>query len=232
MFDLAQAIQAATQVVFLTGAGVSTLSGIPDYRSKNGLYANKIRPEYALSHEYLQQDHTGFHEFVLANMYHPEAKPNIVHQVMAQITNQKGTIITQNVDGLDRQAGAEHVLEFHGNLYRIYCQTCHKFFDYETYKASDVHEEDGGILRPDIVLYGEQINPQTLNQSVAAIASADLIIVVGTSFQVYPFAGLIEYANPNATLVAVNRERIPLPEQAQLVLGDAGEIFTQLGESL
>jgi len=232
MFDLAHAIQQATQVVFLTGAGVSTLSGIPDYRSKNGLYANKIRPEYALSHDYLVADHQGFHQWVLANMYHPKAQPNVIHRVMAQVTNQKGTIITQNVDGLDKQAGAKHVLEFHGNLYRIYCQTCHRQFDYATYQQSDVHAADGGILRPDIVLYGEQINPDTLNRSVAAVANADLIVVVGTSFQVYPFAGLIEYANPAATLVAVNRERIPLPPDAQLVLGDAGEIFTQLGEQL
>ncbi|KRM71298.1 NAD-dependent protein deacylase [Lacticaseibacillus brantae] len=232
MFDLTKAIQQATQVVFLTGAGVSTLSGIPDYRSKDGLYANKIRPEYALSHDYLVEDHQGFHQWVLANMYHPEAKPNIVHEVMARISNHKGTIITQNVDGLDRQAGANNVLEFHGNLYRIYCQACHHQFDYAKYRQSDVHAEDGGILRPDIVLYGEQINPDTLNRSVAAVANADLIVVVGTSFQVYPFAGLIEYANPAATLVAVNREQIPLPPKAQLVLGEAGEIFTQLGEQL
>ncbi|KRN08390.1 NAD-dependent deacetylase (regulatory protein SIR2 family protein) [Lacticaseibacillus paracasei subsp. tolerans DSM 20258] len=207
MFDLQTAIQQAKHVTFMTGAGVSTASGIPDYRSKGGLYADQADPEYALSIDNLQAHHEDFHKFVVNNMYFPAAKPNVIHEKMATITNQKGTIVTQNVDGLDRKAGAEHVVEFHGNLYRIYCQTCHKHFDYETYLKSDVHAADGGILRPDIVLYGEPINPDTVSAAIEAISTADLLIVVGTSFVVYPFAGLIGYAQPEATIVAVNREK-------------------------
>lgn len=145
MFDLQTAIQQAKHVTFMTGAGVSTASGIPDYRSKGGLYADQVDPEYALSIDNLQAHHEDFHKFVVNNMYFPAAKPNVIHEKMATITNQKGTIVTQNVDGLDRKAGAEHVVEFHGNLYRIYCQTCHKHFDYETYLKSDIHAADGGI---------------------------------------------------------------------------------------
>ena len=161
-------------------------------------------------------------------MYYPDAKPNVIHEKMAAISNQKGAIVTQNVDGLDRQAGAKHVVEFHGNLYRIYCQQCHQHFDYQTYLKSDVHAADGGILRPDIVLYGEPINPDTVSAAINAIASADLLIVVGTSFVVYPFAGLIGYAQPDATIVAVNREQIALPQGGHMVLGDATDIFADL----
>ncbi|RXT58783.1 NAD-dependent protein deacylase [Lacticaseibacillus chiayiensis] len=228
MFDLQTAINQAKRVTFMTGAGVSTASGIPDYRSKGGLYADKVDPEYALSIDNLQTHHKNFHKFVVANMYYPDAKPNVIHEKMAAITNEKGTIVTQNVDGLDRKAGAKHVVEFHGNLYRIYCQICRKHFDYQTYLKSDLHAEDGGILRPDIVLYGEPINPDTVSAAINAIAQADLLIVVGTSFVVYPFAGLIGYAQPNATIVAVNRERIALPEGAQMVLEDAVDVFAKL----
>lgn len=228
MFDLQTAVTQAKYVTFMTGAGVSTASGIPDYRSKGGLYADKVDPEYALSIDNLQAHHEDFHEFVVNNMYYPDAKPNVIHEKMAAISNQKGAIVTQNVDGLDRQAGAKHVVEFHGNLYRIYCQQCHQHFDYQTYLKSDVHAADGGILRPDIVLYGEPINPDTVSAAINAIASADLLIVVGTSFVVYPFAGLIGYAQPDATIVAVNREQIALPQGGHMVLGDATGIFADL----
>lgn len=229
MFALQAAIDSARTVVFLTGAGVSTASGIPDYRSKGGLYADgSERPEYALSDENLAQHHAHFHQWVLANMFHPEAKPNVIHEKMAAITNAKGTIVTQNVDGLDRAAGAQHVVEFHGNLYRLYCQQCHQRFSYDQYAASDVHAADGGIIRPDIVLYGEPIANAVAQAAVEAIAQADLVIVVGTSLVVYPFAGLLQYAQPDATLVAVNREPLALPAGAHMVVGDAETVFAQL----
>ncbi len=160
MFDLQRAISEADNICFLTGAGVSTASGIPDYRSKGGLYADSEKPEYALSDDNLARHHENFHQWVLANMFHPEAKPNVIHDKMAAISNVKGTIVTQNVDGLDRAAGAEHVIEFHGNLYRLYCQKCHQTFSYDQYQQSDIHAADGGVIRPDIVLYGEPINQQ------------------------------------------------------------------------
>lgn len=229
MFSLKDAIANAKFVTFMTGAGVSTASGIPDYRSKGGLYDDDSEtPEYALSHDNLQAHHANFHDWVKKNMYHPEAKPNVIHEKMAAITNEKGAIVTQNVDGLDRQAGAKNVVEFHGNLYRIYCQTCHQETDYVHYLQSDVHEADGGIYRPDIVLYGEPIDPDVVEAAISAISRADLLIVVGTSFQVYPFAGLIGYARAEATLVAVNKERISLPQGAHMVQGDAVDVFATL----
>ncbi|WP_461214520.1 NAD-dependent protein deacylase [Lacticaseibacillus sp. GG6-2] len=229
MFDLQHAIDQADRVAFLTGAGVSTASGIPDYRSKGGLYADaNQKPEYALSDDNLARHHADFHRWVLANMFHPEAKPNVIHETMAAITNAKGTIVTQNVDGLDRQAGAKHVVEFHGNLYRLYCQKCHQTFTFEQYRESDVHAEDGGVIRPDIVLYGEPIAPDVVEAAVAAISSADLLVVVGTSLVVYPFAGLLRYAQPQATLVAVNREALQLPVGAHMVVADAQEVFATL----
>lgn len=228
MFDLKHAIDQAKFVTFLTGAGVSTLSGIPDYRSKTGLYAGQMQPEYALSHEHLVTDHEGFHRFVVDHMYYPDAKPNVVHRVMARITNQKGAVVTQNVDGLDRLAGTEHLVEFHGNLGNIYCQTCGHTTSVAQYLQSDRHEEDGGIYRPGIVLYGEPIAEPVVEAAIDAVSRADLVIVAGTSFQVYPFAGLIQYADPSAQLVTINREQITLPARAELVLGELDEIFGKL----
>lgn len=228
MIDLAQAIQQANHVTFLTGAGVSTASGIPDYRSKGGLYAGMQRPEEALSHDNLVSHPDAFYAWVKANMYHLEAQPNVIHQKMAAITNQKGSIVTQNVDGLDREAGAKHVVEFHGSLKRVVCQRCGQTVPATTYLVSDVHQGCGGRLRPQVVLYGEGIDPAVFEAAIDAVAAADLIVVVGTSFQVYPFAGLIAYAKLSARLVAVNREAISLPAGAQLVLGDAVKVFESL----
>ncbi|MFD1393090.1 NAD-dependent protein deacylase [Lacticaseibacillus jixianensis] len=228
MFDLKEAIAQAQFVTFMTGAGVSTASGIPDYRSKGGLYSDLASPEEALSDDNLRLHHQAFHDWVVKKMYYPNAKPNVIHEKMAAITNEKGAIVTQNVDGLHQKGGAKHVIEFHGNLYNIFCQTCGRHFDYQTYLKSDVHEADGGVLRPGIVLYGEPIEPNVIARAVSAIRQADLLVVVGTSFQVYPFAGLIGYARPDAVLAAVNREPIALPAGAHMVLGDATAVFAKL----
>lgn len=228
MFDLKKAIDDAKYVTFLTGAGISTPSGIPDYRSKNGLYSGRERPEYLLSHENLVQHPASFYDFVKTNMYFPEAKPNIIHEKMAEITNEKGAIVTQNVDGLHTKAGAKNVVEFHGNLYDIYCQTCGERVSYRTYLENDHHQKDNGILRPNIVLYQEGIPQQALEGAVAAIEAADLIIVVGTSFQVYPFAALINYRQSDAKLVAVNKEVLKFDFPVTMIKGDAQEVFAKL----
>ncbi|MFD1430025.1 NAD-dependent protein deacylase [Lacticaseibacillus mingshuiensis] len=228
MFDLQGAIDQAQFVTFLTGAGVSTASGIPDYRSKGGLYSDMVSPEYALSADNLRDHPDDFYQWVKAHMYYPEARPNIIHEKMAAITNAKGAIVTQNVDGLHTQAGAKNVVEFHGNLYRLHCQTCGQAIDYQTYLASEFHTADGGVIRPDIVLYGEQIAPRVIDAALEAVNAADLIVVVGTSFQVYPFAGLIQGVDPMTTLVAVNREAIDLPYGAHMVVGDAVKVFEDL----
>jgi len=228
MLDLQATIKAAKFITFLTGAGVSTPSGIPDYRSKNGLYANQQSPEYLLSTENLQQHPADFYQFVKENMYYPQAKPNVIHEKMAAISNEKGAIVTQNVDGLHKAAGAKHVVEFHGNLYHIYCQKCHQNFGYQQYLTSDCHAADGGILRPDIVLYGEALPEQAISQAVAAVNQADLIIICGTSFRVAPFSLLVNYAQPNARVIAINEEKLELPFPFEMVQANAVDVFQQL----
>jgi NAD-dependent deacetylase len=228
MFDLQTAIDNAHHVTFMTGAGVSTHSGIPDYRSKGGLYANSADPEYLLSADNLRDHPASFYDFVKTRMYYPDAKPNVIHEKMAAITNKKGTIVTQNVDGLDTKAGAHHVVQFHGTLYQVHCQKCGKQVPWQDYLKDMHHQEDGGILRPDIVLYGEGINQDTLIAAVQAVQSADLIVVVGTSFRVYPFAGLIQYAQPTATLVVVNKENIAAGSDIHMIQADALTVFEKL----
>lgn len=228
---LAEKIKTAPQIVFLTGAGVSTHSGIPDYRSKTGLYTNEADPEYLLSHDNLRDHPADFYQFVMDKMYYPDAQPNLIHQEIAQICNDKGQLITQNVDGLDKKAGNRHVIEFHGNLYDLYCQKCGQPINYSTYAQNFHHDEDGGIIRPRIVLYGENIESLKLEQSIAAIAQADLVVIVGTSFRVYPFAQLLRYCQKTAEIFAVNNEPINAPG-IQLLQMDALTVFTKLKEVL
>ena len=231
--ELKKLLAEAKFVTFLTGAGVSVPSGIPDYRSKNGLYKRKqydFPPEYMLSHDNLLEHPDVFHDFVIHNMYFPEAQPNVIHQKMAQISNQKGAIVTQNVDKLHTKAGARNVVEFHGNLYdNIHCLTCGKEFDYQYYLNDYRHHEDNGIIRPGTtVLYGEGINPNNVEQAVQAVESADLIVVVGTSFKVYPFAGLLNYQAPKARLVVINKEELDLDSSVLSINDDAVNVFEQL----
>nr|WP_191987323.1 NAD-dependent protein deacylase [Lapidilactobacillus bayanensis] len=231
MTNLATAIKAAHKIVFLTGAGVSTHSGIPDYRSKTGLYAASAAPEYLLSHDNLQDHPADFYEFVTQRMYYPDAQPNLIHQEIAALCNDKGELITQNVDGLDKKAGNQHVIEFHGNLYDLYCQTCAKRVTYAEYARDFHHAKDGGIIRPRIVLYGEAIDSSKSDRSVAAIAAADLIMIVGTSFRVYPFAQLLQYRSAAAQIFAINNEPIAAPE-IHMIQMDALAAFTKLKEVL
>lgn len=222
---LQEKIDQAQHVVFLTGAGVSTHSGIPDYRSKNGIYNGvKESPETILSDETLYQRPKFFYHFVMDNMYFPEAQPNLIHQKIAQICNKKGDLITQNIDGLDAKAGNNHVTQFHGNLYNIYCTKCHKSVSYSEYVHSYIHQECGGIIRPGIVLYGEAINPDVLNKSVEIMQKSDLITICGTSFVVYPFAQLLAYRKENVPIFSINRTEIPTPGVHQII-GDALEAF-------
>ena len=162
----------AKRIVFLTGAGVSTASGIPDYRSKNGLYTNDKtdKPaEYYLSSDCLRNEPKVFWEYEKSNMYYPDAKPNVIHERQAQFTQQRdATVVTQNIDSLYRKAGTQNLVEFHGNLYKVYCQKCHKTVDYKEYLKSMYHENCGGVLRPDIVLYGEGLDPVAISKSVDA----------------------------------------------------------------
>lgn len=226
--ELQADIDHAKHIVFLTGAGVSTHSGIPDYRSKNGIY-NGIEegPETILSENTLFNRPELFYHFVMDNMYFPDAQPNLIHEKIAQFCNQKGDLITQNIDRLDSKAGNRHVTEFHGNLYNIYCTKCHQPVSYEEYSQSYLHKNCGGIIRPGIVLYGEAINPETLNNSVRIMQKSDLIIISGTSFVVYPFAQLLAYRSAKAKIYSINKTEIPAPGVKQII-GDALDVFKEL----
>lgn len=219
----------AQQIVFLTGAGVSTASGIPDFRSANGLYTQDKNAEYYLSHRYFASDPAGFYRFCKQNLYFPDAKPNIIHQKQAALTKEdRATIITQNIDNLYEEAGATHLIDFHGNLYHVYCEKCGETVPVEDYLKSRIHQKDGGPLRPDIVLYDEGIKQNDIINSIRAMQGADLVVIVGTSMKVYPFAGLLEYRNPQATVVAVNQQKLDLPIDFTMVQTDATKFFDEL----
>ena len=226
--ELKNDIDNANHIAFLTGAGVSTHSGIPDYRSKNGIYNGvKESPETILSENTLFNRPALFYNFVMNNMYFPNAKPNLIHEKIAQICNQKGDLITQNIDQLDEKAGNKHIVEFHGNLYNIFCTKCHQTLSYNEYADSYIHKNCGGIIRPGIVLYGEGINPETLSNSINIMQKSDLVIICGTSFVVYPFTQLLAYKKPTAKVWAINKTAINAPEINEII-ADALDIFKKL----
>ncbi|MDM8331451.1 NAD-dependent protein deacylase [Limosilactobacillus pontis] len=227
--QIQQLFDNAKRIVFLTGAGVSTASGIPDFRSANGLYTQDKNAEYYLSHRYFSSDPEGFYEFCKKNLYFPDAKPNVIHKKQAALTNQdRATVITQNIDNLYEEAGATHLIDFHGNLYHVYCEKCGETVPVADYLKSRLHAKDGGSLRPDIVLYDEGIKQDDIMNSVRAMQSADLVVIVGTSMKVYPFAGLLEYRNPNAQVLAINQQKLNLPCEFTMVQTDATKFFDEL----
>ncbi|EAD4736421.1 NAD-dependent protein deacylase [Listeria monocytogenes] len=229
MNKLNEALKKAEHIVFLTGAGVSVPSGIPDYRSKNGLYAGMSSPEYMLSHTCLVCEPEKFYQFVTENMYYPDAEPNAIHTKMAEIEAEKDvTIITQNIDGLHEKAGSKKVVNFHGSLYHCYCQKCGMSVTAEEYLKSDIHSGCGGVIRPDVVLYEEAIPESAIDQSLAAIRQADLIVIVGTSFRVSPFCNLTDYRNKKARIFAVNKEQISLPYPFEMMESDAVKVFAEI----
>ena len=227
--QIKQLFDNAKRIVFLTGAGVSTASGIPDFRSANGLYTQDKNAEYYLSHRYFSSDPEGFYEFCKKNLYFPDAKPNVIHQKQAALTNQdRATVITQNIDNLYEEAGTTHLIDFHGNLYHVYCEKCGETVPVADYLKSRIHAKDGGSLRPDIVLYDEGIKQDDIMNSVRAMQAADLVVIVGTSMKVYPFAGLLEYRNPDAQVLAINQQKLNLPCEFTMVQTDATKFFNEL----
>ena len=219
----------ARHIVFLTGAGVSTASGIPDFRSANGLYTQNQNAEYYLSHRYFVSDPEGFYEYCKNNLYFPDAKPNVIHEKQAALTQQdRATVITQNIDNLYEEAGTKHLIDFHGNLYNVYCEKCHERVPVADYLKSRIHEKDGGNLRPDIVLYDEGISQEAISRSLNAMSQADLVVIVGTSMKVYPFAGLLQYANPAAQVLAINQQALSLPVEFKMIQEDATKYFADL----
>ena len=224
--ELQEIIDNSNHIVFFTGAGVSTASGIPDFRSTDGLYNQKYKfpPEEILSHHFFKQHTEEFFRFYRDKMLYPDVKPSFVHQYIATLEkrNKKVTVITQNIDGLHQLAGSTNVLELHGSVLRNTCMQCHtKYSLDEILKMDTVPHcpKCNGIIKPDVVLYEEGLDETILNQSVHALQTADTCIVLGTSLVVYPAAGLLRYFGGDK-LVLINRDQTSYDSTADLTIHD------------
>ena len=228
-------IDNSDNIVFFGGAGVSPESGIPDFRSVDGLYNQQYDypPETILSHTFFRRNTEEFYRFYRAKMLALDAKPNAAHKKLAQ-WEQEGklkAVVTQNIDGLHPAAGSKMVYELHGSVHRNYCQKCGAFYDARYMLESTgipKCEKCGGIIKPDVVLYEEGLDDATMRGAIRAISHADVLIIGGTSLTVYPAAGLIDYYNGNK-LVLINKSVTPMDSRADLLVqGPIGEIFSQL----
>ncbi len=231
---LKQWISESQSIVFFGGAGVSTESGIPDFRSVDGLYSQKFEypPETIISHSFYVKKPEYFFRFYREKMLPLGFEPNITHRKLAQweAEGKLSAVVTQNIDGLHQKAGSKTVHELHGSVLRNYCTRCGKFHTAEYVKNCDGVPKCacGGTVKPDVVLYEEGLDGETIDKSVDAIYNADLLIVAGTSLTVYPAAGLIRYYRGNR-LVLINRDETPYDSHADLVFHQSlGEIFSQL----
>ena len=227
-------VDASDNIVFFGGAGVSTESGIPDFRSVDGLYNQQYKypPETILSHTFLMSETEEFFRFYRDKMLCLDAEPNAAHRKLAEWERQGKlrAVITQNIDGLHQKAGSQNVLELHGSVHRNHCMRCHKPYDVQAVAQSTgvPHCACGGIIKPDVVLYEESLDTHTLDASLRYIQSADVLIIGGTSLAVYPAASLIHYYRGHK-LVLVNKSETPADAKADLVIhGPIGEIFSQL----
>ena len=226
-------VLSSDNIVFFGGAGVSTESGIPDFRGSGGLYNDStaiIPPEVILSHDYLYAHPSEFYSYYRSNMIYLDAKPNACHIALAKLEEmgRLKAVITQNIDGLHQKAGSREVLELHGSVLRNYCMDCHKFFSLDDILAREGVPtcECGGIIKPDVVLYEEGLDSYTLEKAVSYIRNADMLIIGGTSLAVYPAAGLIDYYSGNK-LVLINKDKTSRDSHADLVLHHPiGEVLT------
>lgn len=234
METLARWVQESSRIVFFGGAGVSTESGIPDFRSVDGLYHQKFDypPETIISHSFYRQNPQYFFRFYREKMLPLGFEPNVTHKVLARWEREGKllAVVTQNIDGLHQKAGSRRVYELHGSVLRNYCEKCGKFYPAEYVKnAKGVPLcPCGGIVKPDVVLYEESLDEDTITKSVRAMEKADMLIVAGTSLTVYPAAGLIQYYR-GSRLVLVNRDATPYDDYANLVLHEnLGDVFSRL----
>ncbi|WP_394924153.1 NAD-dependent protein deacylase [uncultured Robinsoniella sp.] len=232
--QLKEMLANSTNVVFFGGAGVSTESGIPDFRSVDGLYNQEYDypPETILSHTFFMKDPKEFYRFYQNKMLCLDAKPNAAHRKLAQWEEEGKlkAVVTQNIDGLHQMAGSKEVLELHGSVHRNYCMNCGKPYEARyMLEAKGIPTcECGGIIKPDVVLYEEGLDNQIMSRAIAHIAKADVLIVGGTSLAVYPAAGLIDYYRGNK-LVLVNKTTTPMDHNADLLVqGSIGEIFAAI----
>ena len=227
-------VEESSNIVAFTGAGVSTESGVKDFRSKDGLYSQKFDypPETIISHSFYLQNPAYFFKFYREKMMPLEVEPNITHYTLAK-WEQEGrlrAVVTQNIDGLHQKAGSKRVYELHGSILRNYCTRCGKFYPAEFVKnAPGIPRCDcGGIVKPDVVLYEEGLNQKVVEGALEAICQADLLLVAGTSLTVYPAAGFLRYYAGNR-LVLINRDPTPYDDRANLVFHDSlGAVLSKL----
>ena len=228
---LTDAIKNAKRITFFSGAGMSTDSGIPDFRSETGLYKNNKHAEEIISHSFFMENPKEFYEFYKEKMVFKDAKPNYGHKFIADLQDLKDvTVVTQNIDGLHQLAGSKKVYELHGSIHRNFCMKCHKFYTLEDIlnKGDIPHCDCGGLIKPDVVLYEESLDSKIINNSVDAIANCELMIILGTSLNVYPAAGLIKYFKGN-TLAIINKSPTTSDSFCDIIIHDSiSETFKKI----
>lgn len=232
--QLQQIIDQSKRIVFFGGAGVSTESGIPDFRSADGLYHQKYKynPETILSHTFFIKNTAEFFEFYRDKMVVTNVQPNVTHLFLAKLeqAGKLSGIITQNIDGLHQAAGSKKVTELHGSIHRNYCMNCHKFHPLSTIaNTTEIpYCECGGIIKPDVVLYEESLKEEDIHTALSLLANADTLIVAGTSLSVYPAASFLQYFN-GTHLVLINKSATPYDKKADLLIQTGlGEVFSKL----
>ena len=234
---LIEIIRKSNNIVFFGGAGVSTASGIPDFRSSNGLYSKKLNrnfsPEQAVSHTFFVRYPEDFFDFYKKNLIYPQARPNACHTALAKLEDmgKVQAVVTQNIDGLHQAAGSKKVFELHGSVHRNYCTGCHKFYDADYILAAEgipVCGVCGKTVKPDVVLYEEGLDEDVIAGAVSAIRRADMLIVGGTSLAVYPAAGLINYYRGDK-LVLINKSPTSYDGAANLLITESlGSVFSRV----
>ena len=228
---LQEIIDESRRIVFFGGAGVSTESGIPDFRSEDGLYRLQYRypPEQIVSRSFFDANTEEFYRFYRSRMVFPDVKPNKAHMKLAELerAGRLSCVVTQNIDGLHQAAGSERVVELHGSVHRNYCMSCGRFYPLSAVTEADgiPRCECGGIIKPDVVLYEESLDDGDIERAVSEIAAADTLIIGGTSLAVYPAAGLVQYFT-GAHLVVINKSPVSADKNAELVINASiGEVL-------
>ncbi len=234
-------IMRAKRIVAFTGAGVSVPSGIPDFRSANGLFSTpygQFSAEEVVSHDFFFAHNKDFYNFYINKMVYPSAKPNDMHLLLARLEDmgKLTSVVTQNIDGLHQLAGSKRVYELHGSVKRNYCTKCHTFYDEKYVVKSHVCEECGGLIKPDVVLYGESLDDGVVSGAIHDIRQADMFIVIGTSLVVYPAAGLVHYFRGDNTAI-INKSHTAYDTSANILINDdcahvAQEIASLMGIQL
>lgn len=220
---LVKAFKESNNIVFFTGAGMSTDSGIPDFRSETGLYTNNLHAEEIISHSYFLKDTKGFYDFYKNKMIFENAIPNYGHMFIKKMEElgKNVSVVTQNIDGLHQLAGSRKVYEVHGSIHINYCMNCHKFYglDVITKSKGIPYCECGGIIKPDVVLYEENLDEETISKAIGTIKDSDTLIILGTSLNVYPAASFVRYFK-GKNLVIINKTSTPADNMCDIVIHD------------